>query len=149
MLRRFSEDRLFNTGTWILKNEQFERWLTADVTCLWVQGNPGAGKSVLFSSIVDNLRSPKRSKNVTITCFVDESMDPNDSARSVLRTIISQLELHQQVKLSPQLIQSVLVDLEASTFQMTPTVFRYQLRRIFADLETEDRIIFIVDGANA
>ena len=73
----------------------------------------------------------------------------NDYARSVLHTIISQLELHQQIKLSTQLAQSVLVDLETSTFQITPTMFRYQLQRIFADLITEDRIIFIVDGADA
>ena len=150
LLRRFSEDRLFNTGTWILKHEQYKRWLTTDgVTCLWIHGKPGAGKSVISSFIVDNLRSTRRSKNVVITCFVDEAMDSNDYARSVLRTIVSQLELHQQVKLSPQLIQSVLVDLEACTFQMTPTMFRYQLQRIFADLEIEGRIIFIVDGADA
>ena len=150
LLRRFSEDRLFNTGTWILKHEQYKRWLTTDgATCLWIHGIPGVGKSVLSSAIVDNLRSTRRSKHVTITCFVDECMDPNDYALSVIRTIISQLELHQQVKLSPLLIQSVLVDLEASTLQMTPTMFRYQLQRIFANLEVEDRIVFIVDGADA
>ena len=145
LLRRFSEDRLSNTGTWMFKHEQYERWLTTDATILWIHGNPGAGKSFLSSALVDNLRST----DVMITCFVDESMVSNDYARSVLRTIISQLELHQQVNLSSQLIQSVLVDLEASTFQITPTMFRYQLQRIFADLEIEDRIIFIVDGADA
>ena len=66
----------------------------------------------------------------------------------MLHTIISQLELHQQINLSAHLTQSILVDLETSTFQMTPTRFRYQLQRIFADLEIEDRIIFIVDGAD-
>ena len=150
LLRRFSEDRLFNTCTWILKHEQYKRWLTADgATCLWIHGVPGAGKSVLSSAIVDNLRNTRWSKHVIITCFVDESMDSNNYARSVLHTIISQLELHQQIKLSTQMTQSILVDLETSTFQMTPTRFRYQLQRIFADLETEDRIIFIVDGADA
>ena len=150
LLRRFSEDRLFNTCTWILKHEQYKKWLTTDgTTCLWIHGIPGAGKSVLSSAIVDNLRNTRRYKNVVITCFIDESMDPNDYARHVILTIISQLELHQQVKLSTQVSKSVLMDLEASIFQMTPTMFRYQLQRILADLEIEDRIIFIIDGANA
>ena len=148
-MRKFSEDRLFNTGTWILKHEEYKRWLNTDATCLWIHGIPGAGKSVLASFLVDNLRSARRSKNVIITCFIDESIDSNDYARSVLHTIIAQLELHQQVKLSTQLIQSILVDLEASTFQFTPMMFRYQLQRIFADLEIADRIIFIIDGADA
>lgn len=117
-------------------------------TCLWIHGAPGAGKSFLSSAIVDNLKSTRRSKNLIITCFVDESMDSNDYARSVLHTIVSQLELHQQIKLSTQLTQSILVDLETPTFQITPTTFRYQLQRIFADLEAEDRIIFIVDGVD-
>ena len=149
LLRRFSDDRLFNTCTWILKHEQYKRWLTMDgATCLWIHGALGAGKSVLSSAIVDNLRSIRRSKNLIITCFVDESMDSNDYARSALHTIVSQLELHQQIKLSPQLTQSIVVDLETPTVQITPTTFRYQLQKIFADLETEDRIIFIVDGAD-
>ena len=149
LLRRFSEDRLFNTCTWIWKHEQYKRWLTTDgATCLWIHGNPGAGKSILSSAIADNLRSIRWSKNVIITCLVDEFMDSNDCARSVLHTIISQLEIHQQIKLSTQLTQSIIVDLETSTFQMTPARFRYQLQRIFADLETEHRIIFIVDGAD-
>ena len=149
LLRKLSEDRLFNTCTWILKHEQYKRWLTTDrATCLWIHGIPGAGKSILSSAIVDNLRKSRRSKNVIITCFVDESMGYNDYAGSVLHTIISQLELHPQIKLSSQLTQSILVDLETSTLQMTPTMFSCQLQKILADLETEDRVIFIVDGAD-
>ena len=149
-MRRSSEDRLFNTCTWILKHEQYKRWLATDgATCLWIHGIPGSGKSVLSSAIVDNLRNTRRYKTVVITCFIDESMDLSDYARHVILTIISQLALHQQVKLSMQLYNSILMDLEAPIFEMTPAMFSDQLQRILADLNIEDRIIFVVDGANA
>ena len=76
-------------------------------------------------------------------------MDSNDYARHLIFTIISQLEMHQQVKLSMQLTKTILMDLEASISQMTPAMFRVQLQRILADLDIEDRIIFVVDGADA
>ena len=147
VLRKLAEDRLFNTCTWILKTDQYKEWLQADsVTCLWIRGLPGTGKSILSSAIVDNLKGLRRPKTVIITCFMDEAMAFKDYARSVLHTIISQLEVYQQISFCTQSAQSILMDLETSTFQITPAVFRYHLQHIFADLETEDRIVFVVDG---
>ncbi len=53
-----------STGTWILSHEAVQRWRQEKGSRLWVHGIPGAGKTILASSLIESLhqlRSSQRS----------------------------------------------------------------------------------------
>lgn len=43
------------TGKWFFNSLEFTQWKTQPSSFLWVHGMPGSGKSILCSSVVDNL----------------------------------------------------------------------------------------------
>nr|POE49152.1 vegetative incompatibility protein het-e-1 [Quercus suber] len=51
-----SERRETDTCTWLLQHEQYKRWKAGAVQHLWVHGKPGCGKSVLCSTVIEDLK---------------------------------------------------------------------------------------------
>ncbi|KIJ23511.1 hypothetical protein M422DRAFT_275892 [Sphaerobolus stellatus SS14] len=56
-----SQDKLFetrtqNTGTWIFKTSQMEQWFQGRFGILWGKGDPGVGKTIITSVIIDRLK---------------------------------------------------------------------------------------------
>ncbi|KAH6986487.1 hypothetical protein BKA56DRAFT_546285 [Ilyonectria sp. MPI-CAGE-AT-0026] len=45
------------TCRWVLDLPQWKQWLSQDLRCLWIHGIPGAGKTVLFSQLVEAIQS--------------------------------------------------------------------------------------------
>ncbi|KAJ6563714.1 hypothetical protein DFH09DRAFT_1364088 [Mycena vulgaris] len=45
------------TGEWLLQDELFKKWKSGTVKTVWFCGMPGAGKTVLASIVVDDLRT--------------------------------------------------------------------------------------------
>lgn len=45
-----------NTGDWLLQSDQYQRWKLADLRHLWLYGKAGCGKTVLCSTIIEDLR---------------------------------------------------------------------------------------------
>ncbi|KAJ7278171.1 ankyrin repeat domain-containing protein [Mycena rebaudengoi] len=62
-----SRARQAGTGGWLLKDTRFKDWASRAGSTLWCYGMPGAGKTVLSSTIVDYLRD-KYPSNVGIAC---------------------------------------------------------------------------------
>ncbi|KAI1361224.1 hypothetical protein F5Y08DRAFT_348118, partial [Xylaria arbuscula] len=62
-----SKTRLKSSGDWVFKLPAYQQWREAAVdplkrveggeNCLWLQGNVGAGKTMLMSTIIDQLQS--------------------------------------------------------------------------------------------
>lgn len=84
-----------NSGKWLLTVPKFRSWFDPDfcsTPLLWINGIPGAGKSVLASVIVEEAR---KLKPATVAFFYCKYMDlDRNSFFSVARGILSQL-LHQ------------------------------------------------------
>jgi hypothetical protein len=80
------------TGTWILKHPKYSAWKTDDVpnvSTLWLNGIPGAGKTVLASTIIEDCREQKAAKT---TFFYCKHEDPQRTTFiAVLKGILSQL----------------------------------------------------------
>lgn len=51
------KSRQEGTGTWLLKTEEFTRWVSQEKQILLCTGIPGAGKTVLVSVIIDYLET--------------------------------------------------------------------------------------------
>ncbi|KAJ7478803.1 hypothetical protein B0H11DRAFT_1696061, partial [Mycena galericulata] len=54
------------TGKWLLEDTLFNNWKSGTTKTVWCPGMPGAGKTVLASIIVDNLRATVDSQNTGV-----------------------------------------------------------------------------------
>ncbi|KAJ7844658.1 hypothetical protein B0H13DRAFT_126803 [Mycena leptocephala] len=54
------------TGQWLLEHHLFKKWKSGVTKTIWCRGMPGAGKTVLVSIVVDNLRAELESETIGI-----------------------------------------------------------------------------------
>ncbi|KAK0742692.1 hypothetical protein B0T18DRAFT_305669, partial [Schizothecium vesticola] len=99
------------TCRWFLQHQKYISWRDADRSnLLWVSGDPGCGKSVLSSFLVDQLTAnPPHGKMpassvpvpyVTVYFFCDDKIQEHRDAPSIVRSI-----LHQLVADRPSLVR--------------------------------------------
>ncbi|KAI9735737.1 MAG: hypothetical protein M1818_006345 [Claussenomyces sp. TS43310] len=91
--------RQATTGEWFVGSEQFEEWQRSSNSFLWLHGNAGCGKTILCSTIIEQVKSRYESNSaVGIAYFY---FDFNDTEKQqhekVIRSLIEQLSL-QSVK---------------------------------------------------
>jgi ankyrin repeat domain-containing protein 50 len=83
--------RVDGTCTWFLKNAKFVDWLKTDTSSLiWVSGDPGCGKTVLSSFLIDKVKQLIPSATVCFF-FCDDKIDSQKDATALLRGILHQL----------------------------------------------------------
>ncbi|KAF8126505.1 hypothetical protein EV363DRAFT_1268265 [Boletus edulis] len=83
-----------DTCRWLFDTTQYNAWRDGECSCLWLRGKPGAGKSVLVSSVVDSLEGIRRVGGTLAYFYCDFRNERSTSASEALRSILSQL-LHQ------------------------------------------------------
>lgn len=86
------------TGEWLVKGDQFSRWLTEGNSIMWVNGFAGSGKSVLCSTAIQfALRHRRSDPKVGIAFFY---FTFNDNAKqdvsAMLRALLLQLSCQLQ-----------------------------------------------------
>lgn len=79
------------TGTWLAESDQYIEWLETERSMLWLYGIPGAGKTVLMCSIIeDALR--RSNARTSIAYFYCDYKDPKSQLPTyILGSIASQL----------------------------------------------------------
>ena len=87
--------RQSETGIWFLNNDRYKLWKNSG-SCLWLHGIPGCGKTVLASTIIENLRHDCDNDPNKLLAFFYFSF--NDAQKQkpdlMLRSIICQLSQH-------------------------------------------------------
>ncbi|KAI1413270.1 hypothetical protein F5Y13DRAFT_198994 [Hypoxylon sp. FL1857] len=83
-------------GSWLLESELFRAWREQDVNKVWYTGNPGAGKSVLASIIIDHLKSWAQCRssqgNETAVAYLYLSYTPQPDMANLLGSILRQFQ---------------------------------------------------------
>ncbi|KAI9855703.1 MAG: hypothetical protein M1813_009665 [Trichoglossum hirsutum] len=84
--------RIDGTCMWFLQHEKYLGWLEKEETSLlWVSGDPGCGKTVLSSFLVDELNSSApKSENVCFF-FCDDKLEQRKDAKSILASLLHQI----------------------------------------------------------
>jgi ankyrin repeat domain-containing protein 50 len=83
--------RTERTGEWFLNSHQFSQWLMPGQS-LWLHGIPGAGKTILCSSIIEHVRTRCRSgSNVLCAFFYFDSISGDATKQKVINMISSVL----------------------------------------------------------
>ncbi|KAJ7892300.1 hypothetical protein B0H14DRAFT_2267306, partial [Mycena olivaceomarginata] len=61
--------RQSGTGEWLLADSKFKEWEAETGKILWCRGIPGAGKTVLASVVVNDLKKRNYAQNVAVACI--------------------------------------------------------------------------------
>ncbi|KAI8663473.1 hypothetical protein NCS57_00948400 [Fusarium keratoplasticum] len=77
------------TGTWLLDSPAFQEWKRGARRHLWLYGLAGCGKTVLSTTILDNL--PQTDTRTTLAFFFDFNDPRKQTLESLLRSLAFQL----------------------------------------------------------
>ncbi|KAJ7485276.1 ankyrin repeat-containing domain protein [Mycena latifolia] len=81
------------TGEWLLKDRLFKDWKARTGSTMWCRGMPGAGKTVLTSIVVDNLRTALESRTIRVAVIYlnykeTEAQTPSNLLAGLWRQLI-------------------------------------------------------------
>ncbi|OQE40983.1 hypothetical protein PENCOP_c005G00758 [Penicillium coprophilum] len=80
------------TGHWFLDGPKFREWALMDNSFLWLHAIPGAGKTILPSSVIEWLRDKKQSRDVALAYFYCDYKDKQkQSPTRIISTLLSML----------------------------------------------------------
>ncbi|KAF8527686.1 hypothetical protein JB92DRAFT_2865847 [Gautieria morchelliformis] len=82
------------TGLWFVEDERFQEWREAPHSFLWLHGIPGAGKTILCSTIIEELSIHCSSDpSLAIAFFYFDFNNKDTFPNPVLRSLIEQLSV--------------------------------------------------------
>ncbi|KAK0308799.1 hypothetical protein LTR01_004678 [Friedmanniomyces endolithicus] len=85
------------TGRWFLESEEYAQWKTHDKGVLWLHGIPGCGKTIMSSSVIEDLRTAgESSKRVVLYFFFDANDSAKQSVDKMVRSLVFQLYRHAE-----------------------------------------------------
>ncbi|CAG5158427.1 uncharacterized protein ALTATR162_LOCUS5073 [Alternaria atra] len=87
------KQRQHNTGLWFLEGERYARWKTDTASSLWLYGIPGCGKTILSSTILQDLLQHRDSnpRHAVAYFYFDFNDVQKQDAEPMLRSLICQL----------------------------------------------------------
>jgi hypothetical protein len=90
-LRNAIEKRQPGTGEWLTSSADFQAWLSSP-QFLWVTGIPGAGKTILSSTVIATLLCQQETtKNAVVFSYFDFQDSLKQQADTLLRAVLTQL----------------------------------------------------------
>ncbi|KAF5976485.1 ankyrin repeat [Fusarium coicis] len=132
------------TGKWLLKSPQYRTWKSKDSSFLWLYGNSGTGKTVLSSTVIEDLRKTSRRKlrNCAVLFFYITFTDnQKQSLDAILRSLINQLYHSQQQSWHP----TTLLYTKCGNGTSQPST--EQLKSTFRDMLSAARKVFVLIDA--
>jgi Fungal N-terminal domain of STAND proteins/NACHT domain len=79
------------TGLWLTESEEFRTWLNTKNSHLWLYGIPGAGKTVLASSVIEEAFKKSDKDNAVSFYYCDYKNEASQSPESILGGIASHI----------------------------------------------------------
>lgn len=81
------------TGTWLLGSNGYKRWKNGATRHLWLSGKAGCGKTILCSTVVDDVRShcENASNAIRAVFYFTFTDNRKQSARDALLSLVAQL----------------------------------------------------------
>ncbi|KAL1642264.1 hypothetical protein SLS58_005604 [Diplodia intermedia] len=92
-LGRHLQLRQQGTGTWFLKGQHFQNFLSEDHASLWLYGIPGAGKSVLSAAVIELINALRTQNVASAFFFCEHDNSDTQGARNILGSLARQLAL--------------------------------------------------------
>ena len=95
------KQRQANTGLWLLESNQFARWKTINDSVLWLYGKPGCGKTLLSSTIIENITKHCQNNTAQAVAYFYFAFTDTEKQKTenMMRSIITQLSLQCRIPL--------------------------------------------------
>lgn len=136
------------TGLWFTESHDFKDWLgSSQNRRLWLTGIPGAGKTVLAGSIIEEcLKKSSYGSATTATCFFfcDYKEPKTQDGVSILCSLASQLA--RQSSDAFEILAAYYADLHPNN-NLPKSPSSSQLLGILVDMsQTFDQVLMVIDG---
>ena len=137
-----------STGLWLIEGPHFKSWLDSSRSGrLWLSGIPGAGKTVLAGSIIEEcLRKTSSSNGTAATCFFfcDYKQTQTQDVINILCCLASQLA--RQKTSAFEILAAYYDDLHPDRgLSQSPSVLA--LLEVLKNMSEEfDRVYMVIDG---
>ncbi|KAJ7600104.1 ankyrin repeat-containing domain protein [Mycena floridula] len=130
------------TGTWLLQDSQFLEWLQGNMKLLWCRGDPGVGKTILASVIIDHLqRLVMTPEDVVIYIYCEYNRKAEQTSMQLLGSILKQL-----VERRPVISQHLLSLYRTHSSCKTIPTFPELMDALRTELQSYTRACLIVDA---
>lgn len=147
LLHMYLKEQSSTSCEWLVNLQAYRKWANeAESPLLWLNGQPGAGKSMLCAAIVRSLQERQEQRCVVAFCFFDSCQGQVSSARYILKAITYQLREYMQPVLSERLLRPPIKLGEKLTDPMSLEQFQRNLRPILRCVDTLAQVFFILDG---
>ena len=78
------------TGTWLLQSDQYTQWKEGSIRHLWLYGKAGCGKTVLCSTVIEDIRAHcDTAMNSGYAMFYFSFSDNQKSYTDLLRSLVA------------------------------------------------------------
>ena len=84
------------TGLWLIKSDEFKSWLSCSHARLWYYGIPGAGKTVLASSVIQEALERSSPNTAVAFFYCDYKNITTQDPRNILGSLACQLALQDE-----------------------------------------------------
>ncbi|KAF8347274.1 vegetative incompatibility protein HET-E-1 [Amanita rubescens] len=89
------------TGTWLLENKMYMNWKKDPNSIMWIHGISGAGKTVVFSTVVKDIQCIVQKGSTTLAYFYCDISDAKKrTLTEILRALVTSLLAQQPSDLS-------------------------------------------------
>ncbi|KAK4182866.1 ankyrin repeat protein [Podospora australis] len=131
------------TCQWVVEHPKFEGWLSSSETpLLWISGDPGCGKSVLASFLVERLTEMSKTTRLNVCYFFCKA---DDLAQSNPVRAIQSL-LHQLLTQRSGLVTTADYYLRKDNLNLEDINNLWSMLVLLADRDINRRTICILDG---
>ena len=80
------------TGQWIFETDQFRSWASSRDAALWLHAKPGAGKTILASTVITHLRQQSSAKDhIVVYYFYDYKDIKTQSPLKMFETLLAEI----------------------------------------------------------
>ncbi|KAM0637328.1 hypothetical protein ACHAQF_008840 [Verticillium nonalfalfae] len=83
-----------DSGQWFLRSGEYSSWRTEPNSFLWLNGKPGCGKTILSSTIIEDLQKSGSHTQTLLYFYFDFNDAAKQSLESMVRSLIYQLYCH-------------------------------------------------------
>jgi KaiC/GvpD/RAD55 family RecA-like ATPase len=141
--RKAKKQRQVGTGLWLLEGEQYAQFRNGTARFMWLHGIPGCGKSVLSSTILDDLfQFCQSQEGWTVAYFYFDFSDPQkQTPDAMVRSIITQLV--RKCSIIPYSLDALFSQYQRSSQQLSVEVYLGVLKDI---IHSFPRIYLVLDA---
>lgn len=139
----FLARRQERTGQWFLESNEFQRWLNTNKQTLFCPGIPGAGKTIISSTVVDHLNTKfEKDTEVGIAyIYCSYQLQQNEKLQDLLSSLLKQL-----LQKKPAMLTDVKKLYECHRTKGTRPSFEDIVNVLHPTIQLYSRVFIIIDA---